>query len=92
MLIAAKSRAKKKNLEFNLELSDIVIPEYCPILKIKLVERTEHAPSLDRINPTKGYIKGNIQVISRKANVMKNNATPEELVRFANWVKKIYQL
>lgn len=90
MFIAAKNRAKEKNLDFNLELSDILIPEFCPILEVQLVPKTEYAPSLDRINPIKGYVKGNVQVISRKANIMKNNATKEELVKFAEWVKKVY--
>ena len=50
----------------------------------------EAAPSLDRIDPLKGYVKGNIQVISTKANTMKNNATQDELVRFAEAVLKMY--
>ena len=47
------------------------------------------APSADRIDPRKGYVRGNIQVISMKANAMKANATPEELRSFALWVLKV---
>jgi hypothetical protein len=48
------------------------------------------SPSLDRIKPELGYVPGNIQVISARANVMKNDATPEELLAFANWVYRTY--
>jgi hypothetical protein len=82
----AKQRAKQRNVEFNIEVSDIVIPEICPILKIKLEKNNigwmPNMPSLDRIDPKKGYVKGNVKVISGKANVMKNNASIEELKIF----------
>jgi len=79
-----KNRAKNKNLDFNLEITDIVIPEVCPYLNIPFVYGDFNASmSVDRIDPTKGYIKGNIEVISVKANRMKNTATKDELVVFA---------
>jgi hypothetical protein len=46
------------------------------------------APSLDKIDPKLGYVPGNIQVISHKANAMKWDATREELRAFAKWVLK----
>ena len=86
MLNKARGRAKKYNLDFNLTLEDIVIPEICPILEVPLVIGTkgeyEYSPSLDRIDNTKGYIKNNVQVISKKANSMKNSASLEELKTF----------
>lgn len=82
----ARQRAKKHNLEFNIDVSDIIIPEKCPIIEVPLVFGTkgnyEYSPSIDRIDTTKGYIKGNIAIISKKANSMKNNATLEELQNF----------
>lgn len=90
LYLAAKSRAKKKKILFNLELSDIVIPEICPILKIPLTTNDkvhgENSMSIDRIFPHLGYVKNNIQVISHKANRMKNSATLDELELFARWV------
>lgn len=81
---SSKKRAEEKGWDFNIELSDIKIPKICPLLKIPLVEhstRDRHydAPSLDRINSSKGYTKDNIWVISHRANQIKNDATLEEL-------------
>lgn len=86
MLNRARRRAAKNNLDFNLDLEDIVIPEICPILEVPLVigekDDYEYTPSIDRIDNSKGYIKGNIQIISKKANSMKNSATIDELKAF----------
>ncbi len=83
---AAKDNAKSGNLEFNIEQDDVVIPDVCPVFKVPFEYKTPFAASIDRIDSSKGYVKGNIQIISRKANVMKNNATAEELKQFAYWV------
>ena len=71
---AAKTRATAKNREFNIELSDIVIPDLCPVFGIPMVR-----PSVDRIDSSKGYVKGNVRVISYRANVLKNDASVAEL-------------
>lgn len=90
LIEAAQNRARMKNLPINITIDDIVVPEFCPILKIKIEKSSGKAkansPSLDRIIPSLGYVKGNIQVISNKANSMKNDATPEQLLNFANWI------
>lgn len=85
---AAKQNAKTRNLEFNLEESDIIIPDVCPVFGVPFEYGTNYAASIDRIDNSKGYIKGNIQIISRRANVMKYDASPEELQKFANWILK----
>lgn len=96
----ARQRATKRGLEFNIGDDDIVIPEMCPILDIPIVKNIcitirsgphNNSPSLDRIDNTKGYIKGNVQVISHQANTMKGSATPEQLIKFAQWVLKTYE-
>lgn len=79
----ARKRAAVKDLPFNITESDIEIPEVCPYLKTPFQKNTMYAMSLDRIDPRLGYVKGNIEVISRKANVMKNDASVEELLEFA---------
>ena len=79
MFQAAKSRAKLKNLEFNITKEDIIIPNNCPIFGVTLnFENKNNVPTLDRIDSGEGYIKGNIQVICFKANRLKNNGTIDE--------------
>lgn len=90
LLNNARTRAKAKGWEFDLEKEDILIPEICPLLEVKLDVwgPRDFCPSIDRINNTKGYVKGNIQVISFKANRMKNTASLEELKTFARNILK----
>lgn len=100
ILSKTKAKAKKYNLPFDLELSDIVIPEMCPVLGVKLLVGKEtkgnHAnanlASIDRLIPSLGYVKGNIQIISMQANMMKTDANREELLKFADWIYKFYKI
>lgn len=86
MYSAAKIRARNRGIPFDIDIDDIIIPDKCPILEVPLILGTkdnyEYTPSLDRIDNSKGYIKNNIMVISKKANSMKNSATLEELKMF----------
>jgi hypothetical protein len=87
LLKNAKARAVKKGLDFNLTEEDIILPEYCPVLGVKLSKTgRRYGYSLDRIDPMKGYTKENVWVISQLANAMKWDSTPEERLAFANWV------
>lgn len=84
----ARSRVKTSGLSFDIEVSDISIPTHCKYLCIPLVVHKGSSggkpasPALDRIDNTKGYVKGNIQVISHLANQMKASASEEELRLF----------
>lgn len=89
MLVCAKQRAKKKCLPFSITKDDIKTPEFCPVLGIRLERHKgrmrESSPTLDRIIPSKGYIPGNVVVVSMRANRFKSDASVEELralVRF----------
>ena len=92
----AKARAAAKDLPFDIEPSDIVIPTHCPILGLPLEHHRgrsgafKASPSLDRIEPELGYVKGNVRVVSQLANAMKGAASPEELLAFADWVYAEY--
>ena len=88
----ARIRAKKENIPFNIEVSDVIIPKYCPIFGIKLMvgnnKRQDNSPSLDKIIPRLGYVKGNVKVISWKANNIKNIGTAEEHEMIAKWIRQ----
>ena len=92
LLQAAKKRAKDKNLDFNLDLDDIILPQKCPILDIELKFNTNkvepNSYSIDRIDNSKGYVKGNIQIISFKANTIKSFASLDEIEKVYHYMKK----
>jgi hypothetical protein len=76
LLRSAKQRAKSRGLDFNIDASDIDLPDKCPLLGIPLFssyrgesKTYDNSYSIDRIDPRKGYIKGNVWVILYKANI-----------------------
>jgi hypothetical protein len=74
----------------NLTLEDLVIPKFCPILGIELeVGGKDSSPSIDRIFPQLGYVKGNVQIISMRANRIKADSTPDELKKVADYMQRI---
>ena len=82
----AKHRSRKRNIFFDITPEDIVVPDYCPVLDIPLVMGrglkggpTHNSPSIDRIDPKKGYTPDNIRVISWRANSLKSDASLKEL-------------
>ena len=97
MVYAARNRARIGGLDCTITKDDIVIPETCPVLGIPLVARVgagrsnrdevENSPSLDRIDNSKGYVPGNIAVISMRANMIKNNATLAELKAIVAYIE-----
>lgn len=92
---SCKNNAKRKQVEFSITIEDIIIPKFCPYLGCKLTNISNNGrvwsnASIDRIDSTKGYVKGNVWVISDLANRMKQNATQEQLVLFAKGVLKLH--
>jgi hypothetical protein len=99
MVSSARRRAKRKRLEFNIDHEYVrsLVTKHCPILGIPLEwsscrgnghRSMEGSPSLDRIDPVKGYVRGNVWIISHRANRIKNDATHEELKLVAKAVGK----
>jgi hypothetical protein len=90
LLKNANYRAKQKKLEFTLSLNDIKVPLLCPVFKIPLIPGGGlSAPSLDRIDNSRGYTPDNIIVVSVKANNFKNSATIGELKQLIEFYDKL---
>lgn len=91
---AAKRRASKRGIPFDLTPADIEIPERCPVLGIPMLPSSsgsgracDSSPSLDRIIPSLGYVRGNVEVISWRANRLKGDGTLDEVERIAHWLR-----
>jgi hypothetical protein len=87
----ARTRSRKNGMEFSITKEDIIIPENCPILDVVLTKGDGYSPnamSLDRVDNNKGYIPGNVRVISRKANIMKSSLTMDVLEKIIKYIKR----
>jgi len=91
----ARARSKLLGTPFDLDAAylESIWTGVCPVLglTIYLHEKNrldEFAAELDRFAPEKGYVKGNVHFLSRRANRLKNNATTAELQRLIDWMKK----
>ena len=98
-LAGAKKRATAKGLEFNLDVEFLrsIAPDNCPVFGFELDwngwgtgegKAKENSPSLDKIDPNKGYIKGNVMWLSWKANRLKSNVTHKDLMILAKWLEE----
>jgi len=97
LINAAKRRSKIFGYVVDITKEDVPIPEFCPVLGIKLcpsvgegrkdITLLNASPSIDRIDNSKGYTKGNVQVISFRANNLKKDATLEEIKALVRYVE-----
>lgn len=90
----ARVRAKNKNLPFNIHIEDIVIPQVCPVLGIPLEvsstgKPTRRSPSIDRIIPALGYVKGNIRIVSMRANTLRGSRTTADLEQLKSEIEAL---
>jgi hypothetical protein len=94
LVIGARQRARELGVPCTITKDDVEIPERCPLLGVALKRdpgpRRDNSPTLDRIVPVRGYVPGNVWVLSDLANRMKSNATREQLVTFARNVLEIF--
>ena len=92
----AKQRAKKSGVPFKLKYDDVEVPKRCPVLGIRLTHgwngrSTDSSPSLDRLIPSKGYVKGNVTIMSKLANTIKSSATPDQVRLVYLWLSKRFK-
>lgn len=87
----ARYRAKLQNKEFSIKKEELVVPTHCPIMGIPLFftegKRGPNSFSIDRVDNTKGYITGNVRVISFLANSRKGDMTIEQIEKLYKYVK-----
>lgn len=90
LLKDAKRRAKAKGLPFDVTVDDLPIPDVCPILGVKLISGVgivgPHSPSIDRIEPALGYVRGNVAIISHRANTIKGSMSRETIERLFRYI------
>lgn len=92
ILYYIKLRAKEKGIPFDITSDDLCVPEVCPVLGITLQvgsANIDSSPSVDRIVPELGYVKGNVVVISHRANRIKGDASLAELEQLVTWLRSL---
>lgn len=92
LLQEAKTRAKKRGFAFDVTEEELSIPQVCPVLGIPITlhaaRRADGSPSLERIDRDKGYVSGNVIVISWRANRIKSDASIHELEKIVDFYRR----
>jgi len=86
-----KANMKKNGVEFTVGWGDIHWPTHCPVLGLELDyfcdgEDRDKWASFDRIDCTKGYVPGNVGILSMKANRIKDQGTAEQHRKIADYI------
>jgi hypothetical protein len=85
----AKNRGKKVTVTF----ADLEFPQFCPVLGLELdyftPVRLENSVSFDCLNPDKDYVKGNVAVMSWRANRIKNDGNADEHLKIHEYLTKL---
>lgn len=90
-----KARAAQRGVDFNLSFEYILnlTPDSCPVFGTKFIfigqKTCPESATVDRVDPKKGYVEGNIAIISMKANMIKNAYKSEDIFKVANWLKNL---
>lgn len=102
MVTSSRQRAKEKELEHNIDVKYLrtIATSHCPYLGVELHWQVQrglgvsnrvfpNSPSLDRIDSSKGYVKGNVAIVSHRANSIKRDATEVELIEMGRRIAEL---
>lgn len=87
-----KYNSTRSGIPFDLDFGDVIWNDVCPILNIPIDYyaewSSENYPQFDKIIPVLGCVKGNVQIVSRRGNRIKNDGTLEEHIKVVEYMKK----
>lgn len=92
--VQKQSKHKRRGEDFTIQYGELDWPEYCPVLGIKLDyfcksrKPADDSPSFDRVDNTKGYVTGNVAIISNKANRLKSHGSIDELKKILIYMEQ----
>jgi len=102
MVKGSRARAKEKGLAHNIDTAYLrsIAPSHCPYLGVELRWKVQdglgikgkafpNSPSLDRIDSSRGYVRGNVVIVSHRANSIKNDATEQELIQMGQRIAQL---
>ena len=89
LLYAIKHRSREGGIDFNLTVEDLVAGESCPSCGSAFSDESKNTkPSVDKVIPSRGYVKGNVVVICGACNRRKQDATPEQLEQIVAYIRR----
>ena len=96
LVAAAKNRALKTGVDFDITFDDVypsVLSGLCPKTGLHFdlaphaaLRRHPLAPSIDRIDSSKGYVRGNVQIVCNWYNLAKHELSETEVLAFCRAV------
>lgn len=93
---AARNRAKKRGLDFNLILADLGTSTYCAVTGVEFDmtrsfrQGNIFVPSLDRVDPSLGYVRGNVRMVCHGYNLAKHTGTDADVLKLARALVKMF--
>lgn len=84
---------QSRKIFYDIDPCDIIVPDTCPICEVKMQPSNQRggsvtSPTLDKVIPNKGYVKGNIAVICKGCNSLKGKGSASEHRRIADYIDK----